>query len=64
MPHTRPPGARRLILVGRTPVPAREKWSGADPTAAEGRAVALLRELEDLGAQTVLAPSTSPTRTR
>ncbi|NEA15186.1 non-ribosomal peptide synthetase/type I polyketide synthase [Streptomyces halstedii] len=49
-------GARRLILVGRTPVPAREKWSGADPTAAEGRAVALLRELEDLGAQTVLAP--------
>ncbi|MBK3593959.1 MULTISPECIES: non-ribosomal peptide synthetase/type I polyketide synthase [Streptomyces] len=49
-------GARRLILVGRTPVPAREKWGGTDPATAEGRAVALLRELEALGAQTVLAP--------
>ncbi|MFJ4963844.1 amino acid adenylation domain-containing protein [Streptomyces sp. NPDC088729] len=49
-------GARRLILVGRTPVPAREKWAGVDPATAEGRAVGLLRELEALGAQTVLAP--------
>ncbi|MET9096850.1 amino acid adenylation domain-containing protein [Streptomyces cyaneofuscatus] len=49
-------GARRLILVGRTPVPAREKWASADPATAEGRAVGLLRELEALGAQAVLAP--------
>ncbi|WP_326701232.1 amino acid adenylation domain-containing protein [Streptomyces sp. NBC_01754] len=49
-------GARRLILVGRTPVPAREKWGTTDPATSEGRAVTLLRELEALGAQTVLAP--------
>ncbi|MGC4925301.1 amino acid adenylation domain-containing protein [Streptomyces sp. DT117] len=49
-------GARRLILVGRTPVPAREKWASTDPATAEGRAVGLLRELEALGAQAVLAP--------
>ncbi|MFJ7327391.1 amino acid adenylation domain-containing protein [Streptomyces cyaneofuscatus] len=49
-------GARRLILVGRTPVPAREKWTSTDPATAEGRAVGLLRELEALGAQAVLAP--------
>ncbi|MFE9825916.1 amino acid adenylation domain-containing protein [Streptomyces sp. NPDC005791] len=49
-------GARRLVLVGRTPVPAREKWGGIGPATAEGRAVALVRELEALGAQTILAP--------
>ncbi|WP_345983704.1 amino acid adenylation domain-containing protein [Streptomyces sp. DSS69] len=49
-------GARRLILVGRTPVPAREKWGSTDPATAEGRAVSLLRELEALGAQAVPAP--------
>ncbi|MDQ0988334.1 non-ribosomal peptide synthetase/type I polyketide synthase [Streptomyces sp. V2I9] len=48
-------GARRIVLVGRTPVPAREKWAGTDPATAEGRAVALLRELETLGAQPVPA---------
>ncbi|MFJ9048446.1 amino acid adenylation domain-containing protein [Streptomyces bacillaris] len=49
-------GARRIVLMGRTPVPAREKWGSTDPATAEGRAVALLRELEALGAQAVLAP--------
>ncbi|WP_398994538.1 KR domain-containing protein [Streptomyces sp. CBG31] len=49
-------GARRIVLMGRTPVPAREKWSSTDPATAEGRAVALLRELEALGAQAVPAP--------
>ncbi|ROV70466.1 non-ribosomal peptide synthetase/type I polyketide synthase [Streptomyces globisporus] len=48
-------GARRIVLVGRTPVPPREKWAGTDPATAEGRAVALLRELETLGAQPVPA---------
>ncbi|WP_069736271.1 non-ribosomal peptide synthetase/type I polyketide synthase [Streptomyces sp. EN27] len=48
-------GARRIVLVGRTPVPPREKWAGTDPTTAEGRAVALLRELETLGAHPVPA---------
>lgn len=49
-------GARRLILVARTPVPAREEWRSVDPATAEGRNVAFLRELESLGAQCVLAP--------
>ncbi|MDJ1642705.1 non-ribosomal peptide synthetase/type I polyketide synthase [Streptomyces pakalii] len=48
-------GARRIVLVGRTPVPPREKWAGADPGTPEGRAVALLRELEALGAHPVPA---------
>ncbi|MGW3580009.1 non-ribosomal peptide synthetase/type I polyketide synthase [Streptomyces rubiginosohelvolus] len=48
-------GARRLVLVGRTPVPPREKWAGTDPATAEGRAVGLLRELEALGAHPVPA---------
>ncbi|WP_097991193.1 non-ribosomal peptide synthetase/type I polyketide synthase [Streptomyces sp. f51] len=48
-------GAGRIVLVGRTPVPPREKWAGTDPATAEGRAVALLRELEALGAHPVPA---------
>ncbi|MFE6918088.1 non-ribosomal peptide synthetase/type I polyketide synthase [Streptomyces rubiginosohelvolus] len=48
-------GARRIVLVGRTPVPPREKWAGTDPGTLEGRAVALLRELEALGAHPVPA---------
>ncbi|MFD6426623.1 acyltransferase domain-containing protein, partial [Streptomyces sp. NPDC060198] len=43
-------GARRLILMGRTPVPPRREWPATDPATAQGRAVALLRELEALGA--------------
>ncbi|RPK37887.1 Phthiocerol/phenolphthiocerol synthesis polyketide synthase type I PpsA [Streptomyces sp. ADI92-24] len=49
-------GARRLILMSRTPVPGRDTWRATDPATAQGRAVALLRELEAAGAQTVLAP--------
>ncbi|MGW2594203.1 non-ribosomal peptide synthetase/type I polyketide synthase [Streptomyces sp. NPDC001515] len=48
-------GARRLVLVGRTPVPPRDTWAGLDPATPEGRATGLLRELEALGAQPVLA---------
>ncbi len=43
-------GARRLILVGRTPVPPREQWAGLDPAGEPGRRVAAVRELESLGA--------------
>ncbi|MGW0665908.1 non-ribosomal peptide synthetase/type I polyketide synthase [Streptomyces sp. NPDC002746] len=49
-------GARRLILMSRTPVPGRDTWQETDPATAQGRAVALLKELEAAGAQTVLAP--------
>lgn len=48
-------GARRLILVGRSPLPPRERWRGLDPASPAGRSVAFLRELELLGAQPVPA---------
>ncbi|WP_405793736.1 amino acid adenylation domain-containing protein [Streptomyces sp. NBC_01506] len=48
-------GARRIILMGRTPVPARDRWAATDPATDRGRAVALMRELEALGTQPVLA---------
>ncbi|MFE3898899.1 amino acid adenylation domain-containing protein [Streptomyces sp. NPDC059153] len=49
-------GARSLILIGRTVLPERSAWRGLDPTTAEGRAVAFVKELETLGARVVLAP--------
>ncbi|MFG3054242.1 amino acid adenylation domain-containing protein [Kitasatospora sp. NPDC048239] len=49
-------GARRLILVGRSPLPPREQWRGLDPQSPAGRGAAFVRELEALGAQPVPAP--------
>ncbi|MFD5182819.1 amino acid adenylation domain-containing protein [Streptomyces sp. NPDC058372] len=49
-------GARHLVLMGRTPLPPRREWRRTDPATAQGRAVALLKELEALGAHPVLAP--------
>ncbi|MFB7618778.1 amino acid adenylation domain-containing protein [Kitasatospora sp. NPDC056181] len=49
-------GARRLILVGRSPLPPREQWRGLDPASPAGRNTAFLRELEALGAQPVPVP--------
>ncbi|MGP4002412.1 non-ribosomal peptide synthetase/type I polyketide synthase [Streptomyces sp. 8N706] len=49
-------GARRLILVGRTRMPERSRWSTLDPGTPAGRAVGFLKELEALGAQTILVP--------
>ncbi|MFE6994213.1 ketoreductase domain-containing protein, partial [Streptomyces pharetrae] len=46
-------GARRLILVGRTPLPAREQWHDLAPESPAGRNAAFLRELEALGAEPV-----------
>ncbi|MGW8702351.1 non-ribosomal peptide synthetase/type I polyketide synthase [Streptomyces eurythermus] len=46
-------GARRLILVGRTPLPAREQWHGLDPSSPAGSNAAFVRELEALGAAPV-----------
>nr|APD71560.1 non-ribosomal peptide synthetase 7 [Streptomyces sp.] len=46
-------GARRLILIGRGPVPSRERWRDVDPAGADGRRVAFVRELEALGAEPV-----------
>ncbi|MER6993179.1 amino acid adenylation domain-containing protein [Saccharopolyspora hirsuta] len=49
-------GARRLILVGRTELPARERWREVDPDTPIGQKVALVKELEALGAQPLLVP--------
>ncbi|QNE84165.1 amino acid adenylation domain-containing protein [Streptomyces rutgersensis] len=49
-------GARHLVLMGRTPLPPRREWRRTDPACAQGRAVALLKELEALGAHAVAAP--------
>lgn len=48
-------GARRLVLLGRTPLPERAAWSALDPASAEGRRVASVRALEALGASVHLA---------
>ncbi|MFI9024279.1 amino acid adenylation domain-containing protein [Streptomyces sp. NPDC053560] len=44
-------GARRLILVSRTPLPDRTRWHTIDPDSTAGQRVAFVRELEALGAQ-------------
>ncbi|MFG1372206.1 type I polyketide synthase [Xanthobacter oligotrophicus] len=43
-------GARRLILIGRTPLPPRADWAALPPESEAGRRVAALRALEALGA--------------
>jgi NAD(P)-dependent dehydrogenase (short-subunit alcohol dehydrogenase family)/acyl carrier protein len=43
-------GARRLILLGRTELPARRTWDGHDVDSPIGRRVAVVRALEHLGA--------------
>lgn len=42
-------GARRLVLLNRTPLPPREAWSKADPATETGRRIAAIRELEAAG---------------
>ena len=43
-------GARRLVLVGRTPLPPRSSWSGLDERSEVGQRVAAVRALERAGA--------------
>ncbi|MEV6971950.1 amino acid adenylation domain-containing protein [Kitasatospora sp. NPDC093806] len=49
-------GARRLILVGRSALPPRERWRELDPASPAGERAAFLRELEALGAEPIPAP--------
>ena len=42
-------GVRRLILVGRTPLPSREQWNETDPESKIGRRVAAVQALEAQG---------------
>jgi NAD(P)-dependent dehydrogenase (short-subunit alcohol dehydrogenase family)/acyl carrier protein len=48
-------GARRLILMGRTPLPPRAEWAGIDPDSPSGRRIAAVRNLEAQGAAVHLA---------
>jgi myxalamid-type polyketide synthase MxaD len=48
-------GARRLILMGRTPLPPRAQWNQVDPASAVGRKIAAVESLEASGASIHLA---------
>lgn len=48
-------GARRLILVGRTPLPPRSQWNALSSDSPQAELVASIRELEKLGAAIHLA---------
>lgn len=48
-------GARRLILMGRTPLPPRIEWSQVDPTSRAARQIAAVRDLEAMGVSVHLA---------
>jgi NAD(P)-dependent dehydrogenase (short-subunit alcohol dehydrogenase family)/acyl carrier protein len=43
-------GARRLVLVGRTPLPPRSEWNSVSPTDPSAARIAFVRELEHAGA--------------
>ncbi|HEX2315693.1 MAG TPA: amino acid adenylation domain-containing protein [Thermomonospora sp.] len=49
-------GARRLVLTSRTGLPERSRWRDADPDGKVGRQIAVVRELEALGAHVTVAP--------
>lgn len=48
-------GARRLILLGRTPLPPRATWQQHDTESRSGQMIAAVRELESLGASVHVA---------
>lgn len=48
-------GARRIVLAGRTPLPAREQWDDAERTTEERRRIAGVRQIEARGAEVFTA---------
>lgn len=48
-------GARRLVLMGRTPLPPRGEWSATSPGSVAGRRIAAVRQLEARGVAVHLA---------
>ena len=42
-------GARRIVLLGRTPLPPRGEWPDVDPAGPAGRRIAFVRRLEGRG---------------
>lgn len=49
-------GARRLILMGRTPLPIRSVWNEVQPDSSFASQIAAIRQLEGMGASIHLAP--------
>lgn len=49
-------GARRLILMGRTKLPARARWNSVEAESRLSHQIAAIRGLEALGASVHLAP--------
>ena len=49
-------GARRLILMGRTPLPPRAEWGALEPSGRAAAQVAAVRALEASGVSVHLAP--------
>lgn len=48
-------GARRLVLMGRTELPARSEWAQLEQDHPAAAAVGFIRELETLGVEPILA---------
>ena len=48
-------GARRLILMGRTALPPRSRWSSVESESRSARQITAIRELESMGASVHLA---------
>jgi NAD(P)-dependent dehydrogenase (short-subunit alcohol dehydrogenase family)/acyl carrier protein len=48
-------GARRLILMGRTPLPPRAEWRNVDPEGQTGKKITAIRQIEAAGASVQLA---------
>jgi NAD(P)-dependent dehydrogenase (short-subunit alcohol dehydrogenase family)/acyl carrier protein len=48
-------GARRLILMGRTPMPSRADWDQVEAGSRQARNIEAIRELEQLGASVHVA---------
>lgn len=49
-------GARRLILMGRTPLPIRSVWNEVQPDSSFASQIDAIRQLEAMGASVHLAP--------
>ena len=47
-------GARHLILMARTPLPARDAWDTVDPESLVGQRIAAVRQMESLGAAVII----------
>lgn len=48
-------GARRLIVLNRTPLPPRAAWAGVEPDSRAAKQIAAIRQLEALGASVHVA---------